>query len=88
MRLFSELKRRNVFRMAALYLVAAWLVMQVADVILDRPRGAVPARQHVGCNADESIRNPDRRAAQALDEDGQHLRRHSVRERALEPGRA
>jgi tetratricopeptide (TPR) repeat protein len=33
MSLYSELKRRNVLRMAALYLVAAWLVMQVAEVI-------------------------------------------------------
>ena len=32
MSLFSELKRRNVFRMALLYLVASWLIMQVADV--------------------------------------------------------
>jgi len=31
---FSELKRRNVFRMAALYLVSAWLVMQVAEVVI------------------------------------------------------
>jgi TolB-like protein len=35
MRLVSELRRRNVFRMAVLYLVAAWLVMQVAEVIID-----------------------------------------------------
>jgi len=34
MRLLSELKRRNVLRMAALYLVAAWLVMQVAEVLM------------------------------------------------------
>ena len=32
MSLFVELKRRNVFRMALLYLVASWLIMQVADV--------------------------------------------------------
>ena len=31
----SELKRRNVFRMAALYVVAAWLIMQVAEVLKD-----------------------------------------------------
>ncbi len=35
MRLVSELRRRNVFRMAALYAVAAWLIMQVAEVIID-----------------------------------------------------
>jgi len=30
----SELKRRNVLRMAVLYVVAAWLVMQVAEVLI------------------------------------------------------
>jgi len=35
MGLVSELRRRNVFRMAVLYAVAAWLVMQVADVLID-----------------------------------------------------
>ena len=33
--LFDELKRRNVFRVAVAYLVSAWLVLQVADVILN-----------------------------------------------------
>jgi TolB-like protein/Flp pilus assembly protein TadD len=32
MSLWSELKRRNVIRMAVLYVVAAWLLLQVADV--------------------------------------------------------
>jgi TolB-like protein len=31
----SELRRRNVFRMAVLYVVAAWLIMQVAGVLMD-----------------------------------------------------
>ena len=35
MGLVSELRRRNVFRMAALYVVAAWLVMQVTEVLMD-----------------------------------------------------
>jgi TolB-like protein/tetratricopeptide (TPR) repeat protein len=35
MKLLAELKRRNVPRMAALYLVTAWLVMQVIDVVID-----------------------------------------------------
>jgi TolB-like protein/Tfp pilus assembly protein PilF len=35
MKLFSELKRRNVLRMVVLYVVAAWLTMQVAEVIID-----------------------------------------------------
>ena len=30
MSLFAELKRRNVVRMAGLYLVGAWLLVQVA----------------------------------------------------------
>jgi TolB-like protein len=34
MGLVSELKRRNVFRMAFLYLVAAWLIMQIAEVVI------------------------------------------------------
>ncbi len=32
MSLFSELKRRNVFRVALLYVVASWIILQVADV--------------------------------------------------------
>jgi TolB-like protein/lipoprotein NlpI len=32
---FDELKRRNVFRVAIAYLVAAWLVLQIADVVLE-----------------------------------------------------
>jgi len=34
MGLVSELRRRNVLRMAALYAVAAWLIMQVAEVVV------------------------------------------------------
>ena len=34
MRLVSELRRRNVLRMAVLYVVAAWLIMQVAEVLI------------------------------------------------------
>ena len=44
MRLLTELKRRNVLRMAVLYVVAAWLVMQVAGVLMDL--GVLP--QEVG----------------------------------------
>jgi TolB-like protein len=32
---FAELKRRNVFRVAVAYLVAAWLLLQVTDIVLD-----------------------------------------------------
>jgi TolB-like protein/Tfp pilus assembly protein PilF len=35
MSLFSELKRRNVFRVGIAYAVVAWLVMQFADVVLN-----------------------------------------------------
>lgn len=34
MSLFGELKRRNVFRVAIAYVVTAWLLLQVADVVL------------------------------------------------------
>ncbi len=34
MSLVSELRRRNVFRMALLYAVAAWLIMQVVEVMM------------------------------------------------------
>jgi hypothetical protein len=36
MGLVSELRRRSVFRMAVLYLGAAWLVLQVVDLLIDR----------------------------------------------------
>jgi len=36
MSLLEELKRRNVFRMAVLYLVGSWLLMQVADVLFEQ----------------------------------------------------
>ena len=35
MSLFNELKRRNVFKIAIAYIVVSWLVMQVADVVLN-----------------------------------------------------
>jgi len=33
--LFGELRRRKVFRVAAAYAVVAWLLLQVADILLD-----------------------------------------------------
>jgi hypothetical protein len=33
-KLFDELKRRKVFRVAAVYVVVAWLLIQVADTVL------------------------------------------------------
>ena len=33
-KLIEELRRRNVFRVAVAYLVASWLVLQVADIVL------------------------------------------------------
>ncbi len=35
MRLVSELRRRNVLRMVVLYALAAWVIMQVAEVLID-----------------------------------------------------
>jgi TolB-like protein len=35
MSFFEELKRRNVFRVGAAYVVVAWLILQVADVVLN-----------------------------------------------------
>ena len=34
MNFFAELKRRNVIRMAGLYLVGAWLLTQVSSTVL------------------------------------------------------
>lgn len=34
MKLFSELKRRNVFRVALFYIVSGWLLVQVAETVL------------------------------------------------------
>ena len=34
MTFFAELKRRNVLRMAGLYLVGAWLIVQVVGTLL------------------------------------------------------
>ena len=31
---FSELKRRNVFRVGVFYVIAAWIIMQVVDVVM------------------------------------------------------
>jgi TolB-like protein/Tfp pilus assembly protein PilF len=36
--LFTELKRRNVFRVTAAYLVISWLLLQVGDVLFDALR--------------------------------------------------
>lgn len=45
MSFISELRRRNVFRMAVLYVVAAWLIMQLAEVLIslgNMPNGLGP----------------------------------------------
>jgi hypothetical protein len=31
--LFAELKRRNVFKVAAAYIIVAWLIMQAGDTL-------------------------------------------------------
>ena len=33
MKIWSDLRRRNVLRMGALYIIAAWLIVQVVDVL-------------------------------------------------------
>jgi TolB-like protein len=35
MSLFDELKRRNVFRVGVAYIVASWVILQVADLVLE-----------------------------------------------------
>ena len=35
MSLIAELKRRNVFRVGAAYVICAWVIAQVADLVLD-----------------------------------------------------
>jgi hypothetical protein len=35
MSVFAELKRRNVFKVGAAYVVLAWLVAQITDVFLE-----------------------------------------------------
>lgn len=39
MSVFEELKRRNVFRVGIAYVVTAWLILQVADVVLGNIEG-------------------------------------------------
>ena len=34
MSIFDELRRRNVFRVGAAYLVAAWLLLQLTDIVV------------------------------------------------------
>jgi len=44
MSLFQELKRRNVIRIAILYLVSSWVLLQLADVLtslLNAPEAAL-----------------------------------------------
>jgi TolB-like protein/Tfp pilus assembly protein PilF len=44
MKLVSELRRRSVFRMAVLYVVSAWLIMQVTEVLM----GLAPIPDWIG----------------------------------------
>lgn len=36
MSLFAELNRRNVFRVALLYIVASWLILQLANLLFEQ----------------------------------------------------
>ena len=40
MKFLGELKRRNVFRIGMAYIVAAWVVIQIGDIIATNYRGA------------------------------------------------
>jgi len=44
MSIFAELKRRNVYRVAALYVIVSWVLLQVADVLL----GMLPLPPWIG----------------------------------------
>lgn len=50
MSIFSELKRRNVFKVAAAYIVVGWLILQVGEVLSPALRlpGAQPVRRDAG----------------------------------------
>jgi hypothetical protein len=48
MSLIAELKRRNVVRMARLYLVGAWLIAQVAETVLPMFGARGPWREAEG----------------------------------------
>ena len=41
MSIFSEFVRRNVFKVAAAYIVVGWLVMQVAELLVEAGVGAI-----------------------------------------------
>ena len=40
--LFAQLKKRHVFRVAAMYLVGAWVLLQFGEIMIDRT-DAVPS---------------------------------------------
>ncbi len=57
MSFFSELKRRNVVKVALLYVVASWIVLQVTDVLVSilpvpgwsAAPGSAPAAGSITC---------------------------------------
>ena len=57
MSLFSELQRRNVFRVTVAYVISAWLLAQVADLVLDNNR-----------SQSRAISLDERRSREAIDE--------------------
>jgi len=44
--LFSELKRRNVFKVVAAYIIVAWLLLQISDTLV--PALRLPEWFHSG----------------------------------------
>jgi len=54
---FSELKRRNVIRMAGLYLVGAWLVVQVSGTVLPMFGAPEWPSPHHSCLGSDRVRS-------------------------------
>ncbi|MGQ0801583.1 MAG: hypothetical protein ACT4NL_15905 [Pseudomarimonas sp.] len=48
MNLINELQHRNVIRMAGLYLVGAWLIVQVASTVTGGSRCCQSCTDHAG----------------------------------------
>lgn len=50
---FAELKRRNVFRVGIAYLIVAWLLAHIADLLIDNigaPGWVMPPGQQLKTN--------------------------------------
>ena len=55
MSIIGELKRRDIFRVAARYVIAAWLINEVADVLKDLAKSREPYwRPNVWVNSNDA----------------------------------